>query len=236
LSDAAARIAANLARIREQIAAAAQRGGRAAGDVRLVAVTKYVDVETTRAVFDAGCRDLGESRPQDLWAKAATLGDADVCWHMIGHLQRNKIRRTLPFAKLIHSVDSALTLAAIDRIAGELQMVSHVLIEVNTSGDASKNGVPPADVASLLEVAAASPHVSVAGLMTMAALDGGDDVARRNFASLRTLRDALVVDCPDNVSLAELSMGMSGDFEVAIEEGATIVRVGSALFEGIDAA
>lgn len=236
MSDIAAQIAANLARVREQIAAAAKRSGRAASDVRLVAVTKYVDVEMTRAVFDAGCHDLGESRPQDLWAKAMALSNAAVAWHMIGHLQRNKIRRTLPAAALIHSVDSAQALTAIDRIAGELQLVSRVLIEVNTSGDASKDGVPPADVAALLENAALLSHVKVEGLMTMAALEGGVDVARRNFASLRTLRDSLVGRTPDNVLLAELSMGMSGDFEAAIVEGATIVRVGSALFEGIDAA
>jgi pyridoxal phosphate enzyme (YggS family) len=234
LSDFATKIAANLARVREQIAAAARRSGRAAAAVRLVAVTKYVDAELTRAVFNAGCRELGESRPQDLWAKAEALAAVNVQWHLIGHLQRNKIRRTLPYARLIHSVDSAATLAAIDRIASELQIVSQVLVEVNTSGDATKNGVAPGDLAALLASAEALAHVRIGGLMTMAALDGGSEVARRNFSALRELRDTFAKQCPANVSLAELSMGMSGDFEVAIEEGATIVRVGSALFEGIE--
>lgn len=234
MSDIAATIAANLARISEQIAAAARRSGRTASDVRLVAVTKYVDGELTRAVYDAGCRELGESRPQDLWAKAESLADLDVVWHLIGHLQKNKIRRTLPYAALIHSVDSATTLAAIDRIAGELQIVSRVLVEVNTSGDATKDGVAPSELAVLLATAERLSHVRIDGLMTMAALEGGAEVARRNFAALRELRDAIAKNCPAHVSLAELSMGMSGDFEVAVEEGATIVRVGSALFEGID--
>ena len=233
MSDIAATIAANIARVREQIASAAWRSGRTPSDVRLVAVTKYVDADAMRAVVEAGCRDLGESRPQDLWAKAGDLADANIKWHLIGHLQRNKIRRTLPLANLIHSVDNQATLATIDRVAGELQLVSQVLIEVNTSGDASKEGVPPGEVLPLLAGAESYPHVTIAGLMTMAALDGGSDVARRNFAALRTLREELAPQCPSNVSLAELSMGMSGDFEVAIEEGATIVRIGSALFEGI---
>jgi pyridoxal phosphate enzyme (YggS family) len=232
LSDISATIAANLARVRQQIEAAARRSGRTSNDVRLVAVTKYIDVDATRALVDAGCCDLGESRPQDLWAKAISLADTNAAWHLIGHLQRNKIRRTLPLAKLIHSVDSEPALASIDRIASELQLVSHVLIEVNASGDASKDGVPPAGVMPLLASAASYPHVVIDGLMTMAALEGGGTGARRNFASLRTLRDELAPQCPSNVSLAELSMGMSGDFEVAIEEGATIVRVGSALLEG----
>jgi pyridoxal phosphate enzyme (YggS family) len=233
LSDLSTTIAANIARVRKQIATAARRSGRTPSDVRLVAVTKYVDADVTRALVDAGCCDLGESRPQDLWAKAESLADANVAWHLIGHLQRNKIRRTLPLVKLIHSIDRQESLAAIDRIAGELQIAAHVLIEVNTSGDASKDGISPADVLPLLESAASYPHVAIDGLMTMAAFAGGSDVAKRNFAALRMLRDELKPQCPDNVSLAELSMGMSGDFEEAIEEGATIVRIGSALFEGV---
>jgi pyridoxal phosphate enzyme (YggS family) len=149
-------------------------------------------------------------------------------------LQRNKVRRTLPHAALIHSVDSLATLTAIDRIASELQLVSRVLIEVNTSGDEAKDGILPGDVEPLLVSAAALSHVKVDGLMTMAALEGGGAVAQRNFASLRALRDELASRCPPNVSLSELSMGMSGDFGVAVEEGATMVRVGSALFEGVE--
>jgi pyridoxal phosphate enzyme (YggS family) len=233
LSNITAKIAANLARIRERIAYAARRSGRLVSDVQLVAATKYVNVDLTRAVFNAGCRDLGESRPQDLWAKAAALADTDAQWHLIGHLQRNKIRRTLPWAKLIHSIDSTSTLVSVDRVASEMQLVAEVLLEVNTSGEAAKGGVSPDAVVELLDRAATLSHVRVNGLMTMAALEGGIDVARRNFASLRELRNALRPQYGDHISLFELSMGMSGDYDVAIEEGATIVRIGSALFEGI---
>jgi len=227
------RIAENLALVRERIATAAARSGRSPEKIMLVGVTKYVDAPVTRMLFAAGCRELGESRPQQLWEKAESLADADVRWHLVGHLQRNKIRKTLPRKPWIHSIDSAKTLEAVDRIAAELDLKADVFLEVNTSGEAAKHGLPPADVSQLLETAATLDHVRVHGLMTMASLTGGKDVARQNFADLRELRDRLAPNCPEDVSLRELSMGMSGDFEIAIEEGATIVRVGSALFDGV---
>lgn len=233
MSDPAATIAANLRRVRERIAAAADRSGRRAAEIQLVAVVKYVDANTARLLVDAGCRDLGESRPQQLWEKAEVLGDCDVNWHLVGHLQRNKIRRTLPLVSLIHSVDSEKLLSAIDRVAGEHRITADVLVEVNTSGDEAKHGAAPGDVQPLLAAASALRHIRIHGLMTMAALEGGTEVARANFAQLRELRDRLQPVCPANATLAELSMGMSRDFEVAIEEGATIVRVGSSLFEGL---
>jgi pyridoxal phosphate enzyme (YggS family) len=232
----AIRIAQNFACVREQIAAAAQHSGRTAQDVKLVAVTKYVDVALTQALADAGCRELGESRPQDLWPKAQALADANIHWHLVGHLQRNKVRRTLPLVSLIHSVDSLRTVAAIDRVAGELGLRSAVLLEINTSGEANKSGMQPGELPSVLEEASALEHVEIQGLMTMAALAGGDEVARRNFSDLRQLRDSCQRNLPANVHLKELSMGMSGDFEIAIEEGATIVRIGSALFAGVNGA
>jgi pyridoxal phosphate enzyme (YggS family) len=228
------RIVANLARVRQQIAAAAQRSGRAAGDVTLLAVTKYVSPAVTASLVAAGCFDMGESRPQDLWAKAAELNDGRIRWHLIGHLQRNKLRRTLPLVELVHSVDSERLLEAIDREAALSGRVAQVLLEANISGDATKTGLPPEALPALLARAGQLAHVQVRGLMGMASLVGGLTTARRDFAHLRQLRDRLAADGPPRVSLTELSMGMSGDFEVAIEEGATIVRVGSALFEGID--
>ncbi len=228
------RITANLQGVRQRIADAAAHSGRAAGEVQLVAVTKYVSAEITGLLIDAGCHHLGESRPQDLWRKDAELAGRDVQWHMIGHLQRNKVRRTLPLVECIHSIDSIQTLAAIDRIADELKLRPGVLIEINVSGDASKDGLPPDDAPLFLSQAAELPHLQIEGLMCMAALDGDADVARRNFADLRELRDRLRPTCPPNIRLKELSMGMSGDYEIAIEEGATIVRVGSALFKGIE--
>ena len=231
--NAAERIAENLAEIQQRIAAAATRSGRQAADVRLVAVTKYVDASVAELVLKAGCGELGESRPQQLWEKAEALESLKPRWHFVGHLQRNKIRRTLPHTTLIHSVDNESTLMAIDRIAGELAITSDILLEVNTSGDEAKDGLRPDEVPAMLEAAGNLVHTRVCGLMTMAALVGGVDVARKNFSDLRKLRDSMSANCPDNVSLGELSMGMSNDFEVAIEEGATIVRIGSILFQGL---
>ena len=225
-------IAENVDRVRQRIAAAAARSGRDAGAITLLAATKYVTPTAARFVAEAGCIDLGESRPQQLWEKAAALTDLKVRWHLIGHLQRNKARRTLPLVALIHSVDSAELLADLDRLAGELSCRTKILLEVHISGDAGKDGFAPEELAPLLEQLPGYRNVEVAGLMGMASLEGGLDAARRDFARLRQLRDRLTGQLPPGVSLAELSMGMSGDFEAAIEEGATIVRVGSALFEG----
>jgi PLP dependent protein len=224
----------NLAQVRENIAQAAIRAGRRADEVRLIGVTKYVDPTNTRLLVDAGLRELGESRPQELWQKADALGDWNVAWHLIGHLQRNKVRRTLPLVTCIHSADSLRLLAEIDREAAALQRPADVLLEVNISGDAAKHGFQPGELQSILPQAAALVNVHVLGLMAMAALEGGADTARRDFAALRQLRDELQKSCPPEISLRELSMGMSGDYGVAIEEGATMVRVGSALFAGIE--
>jgi pyridoxal phosphate enzyme (YggS family) len=226
-------IAANVARIRERIAAAAQAAGRDPVEIKLVAVSKYVDAATAALLVDAGCHALGEARPQQLWDKAAAPALAGVEWHLIGRLQRNKIRRTLPLTSLIHSVDSERLLAALDEEAAALGMTSRVLLEVNCSGDATKQGFTADEVRALLPTIPNYAHLEVAGLMTMASLDGDDAVAHANFAALRALRDELARPSPPNVDLHELSMGMSGDFEIAIAEGATIVRIGSSLFEGV---
>ncbi len=226
-------IAANVARIGERIAAAAQAASRNPAEIKLVAVSKYVDAATAALLVDAGCRSLGEARPQQLWEKAAAPELAGVEWHLIGRLQRNKIRRTLPLASLIHSVDSERLLAAIDEEAASLGLTSRVLLEVNCSGDATKQGFTAEQVRALLPTIPNYAHLEVAGLMTMAALDGNDSVTHANFAALRTLRDELARNSPPNLNLQELSMGMSGDFEIAIAEGATLVRVGSSLFEGL---
>ena len=233
MPDIAARIAENVSHIRGRIAGAAARSGRAANDITLVAVTKYVSAVEVRALVAAGCRELGESRPQQLWEKAAELADLPIHWHLIGHLQRNKIRRTLPLVAMIHSVDSPRLLAAIDAECGGTGKFSGVLLEVNTSGETAKHGLQPGEVEPLLTELPRYRHVAVRGLMCMASLEGGPDAARRDFAALRQLRDRLRGRCPPGVALDELSMGMSGDFETAIEEGATIVRVGSALFEAV---
>ena len=196
-------------------------------------VTKYVDVETARALFAAGLRDLAESRPQELWRKAEGLKDQPIHWHFVGQLQRNKVEQTLPLIALLHSGDSLRLLEAVNSAAVKQRRIVEMLLEVNISGDEAKHGFADHELRSSLPAIAALPGIRVRGLMTMAALEGGSERARRDFAALRELRDQLRNDCPPQIEPAELSMGMSGDFVEAIEEGATIVRVGSALFEGI---
>lgn len=272
--DTAARIAENLAAVQGRIAEAAIRAGRAPDDVRLVAVTKYVGPEAIAALLAAGCRDFGESRPQQLWQRAemfpATAG-APIRWHLIGHLQTNKVRRTVPVVDLIHSVDSLHLAQAIDAEAARLGRTARALIEVNIAGEASKHGFPPEAVEQVVPQLLALPHLRIEGLMGMGSLGGGPEANCAEFAALRQLRDRLrqrfaaaladrteqtralaadfatdpsvkqVADAESSAGpfqpglLAELSMGMSDDFPIAIEEGATIVRVGSALFEGLSA-
>lgn len=217
-----------------RIAAAATQAGRRPEAVRLVAVTKYVDAATTRLLVDAGCRDLGEARPQQLWDKAAALADLGIRWHLIGHLQRNKVRRTLPLVHLLHSGDSLRLLEEVDAERASQPAPLPVLLEVNVSGDAAKHGFAPDDVAPLAEALTKLTHLDVRGLMCMAGLEGSAADARREFAALRELRDRLRCEWSGRYTLDELSMGMSGDFEAAVAEGSTLVRVGSALFAGLD--
>jgi pyridoxal phosphate enzyme (YggS family) len=227
----AARLGENLARVRERIARAAQAAGRSAESVKLVAVTKYVSAEIARELVEAGCTRLGESRPQELWRKAAALADLAIEWHLVGHLQRNKVRRTLPVVEWIHSVDRQELL---DQIESQERLAPvNVLVEINTSGEAAKHGLAPPEAERFLIAAAGYQRSCIRGLMTLAAREGGLATARRNFAALRDLRDRLRTVVPDNVRLDELSMGMSEDFEIAIQEGATMVRIGSGLFEGL---
>lgn len=227
-------IADNVSRVRQQITDAASRSGRDASEITLVAVSKYVDVDVAEALLDAGCHDLGESRPQELWRKAEALPDAAVRWHFIGHLQRNKVRRTLPHVSLMHACDSLRLIEELERVASETNSKVRGLLEVNISGDASKHGFSPDDMPAVVQSLSAYTHIQITGLMGMAGLEGTNDDARRDFERLRLLRDSLVDLAPASIDLRDLSMGMSRDFEVAIEEGATIVRVGSSLFEGLE--
>ncbi len=222
----------NLARVREQIARAAAESGRTPEKIRLVGVSKYVDSVTTRLLVEAGCHDLGESRPQQLWSKAAApeLADLPINWHFIGHLQRNKVERTLAASSLIHAVDSERLLHAINESAESQNLCPQVLLEVNCSGETAKHGFTADELRSFLPTLGAYPNVQITGLMTMAALDN-DPPAEKSFETLRLLRDEVQRSAPPNVSLTEFSMGMSGDFPAAIRQGATLVRIGSALWE-----
>jgi PLP dependent protein len=233
--DPAKRIAENLARVRERIAEAALASGRAADEVTLVAVTKFVGLVEIESLLAADCPDLGESRPQALWRKAEALAGRPIHWHMIGHLQRNKVRRTAPLVDLVHSADSRELVETLEACAAEGARRLPVLLEVNVSGEAAKHGFAPEAVESFLADLPRFGHLEVRGLMAMARLEGGRDAAQGDFARLRELRDRLRPLCPAGVSLDELSMGMSGDYDLAVREGATLVRVGSALFEGAGA-
>jgi PLP dependent protein len=225
------RIAENYHRVMQRIESACRRAGRAAGDVRLVAVTKYARFEWVRSLVNQGAVDLGESRPQQLAERVPLLPES-IRWHMIGHLQRNKARRLLPLATLIHSVDTLRLLQRIDELADELHLQPRVLLEVNISGESTKGGFPPEALTDAWDDVLQSRCVRIQGLMTMAPFVEDPESARAVFRRLRELRDVLAARSP--FDLPELSMGMSNDFEVAIEEGATLVRIGSSLFEGLD--
>ncbi len=224
-------LADRLAAVRGRVADAARRSGRDPTDVTLVAVTKAVTPAVAAVVAELGTLDLGESRPQELWKKAAAVPAAR--WHLIGHLQRNKLDRTIPLACLVHSVDSERLLDALDAFGRARGTPIPVLLEVNCSREAAKGGLPPDALPALGDTLAARTGVAVRGLMTMAAYSDAPETARPTFAELRRLRDRL--RAATGLPLPDLSMGMSGDFEVGVEEGATLVRVGSTLFEGLPA-
>jgi pyridoxal phosphate enzyme (YggS family) len=218
-----------IADVNRRIAEAAVRFGRRREDITLVAVTKYSSPEIVALAFGLGLRDFGESRPQELWKKHAALPSA--IWHLIGHLQRNKIEKTIPLVSLVHSVDSERLLAALDEFGRKRGSPVPVLLEVNCSREESKGGLTPEDVPAIADTAVSLAGVRVDGLMTMAAFHDDPQLCRPTFAELRELRDRLRTRT--GLPLPQLSMGMSNDFEVAIEEGATLVRIGSTLFEGL---
>ena len=225
-------LAERLHSVRERIAAACRRAGRNPADVTLVAVTKTVSERLAALLPELGVVDLGENRPQELWRKTAIL-PANIRWHMIGHLQRNKVERTLPLVQLIHAVDSLRLLDALETEAARQGRTADVLIEVNASREASKHGFVPEEVGTLAGPLLALRHLRVRGLMTMAAFEENPESTRPVFGQVRQLRDALSETVGRLHALDHLSMGMSNDFEIAIEEGATLVRLGTVLFEGL---
>jgi pyridoxal phosphate enzyme (YggS family) len=224
-------LAENLHAVEDRLRAACQRSGRSREDVKLVAVTKSVSVEVAALLPELGVGDLAENRPQEFWRRAAALPGAR--WHFIGHLQRNKIERTLPLVHLLHSVDSLRLLTALDSEAGKQQRSVDVLLEINASRETNKLGLAPEDFPSLVPQLATLRHTRVCGLMTMAALVEDPELCRPTFATLRALRDQWREKLSPPHDLRHLSMGMSNDFEVAVEEGATLVRLGTVLFEGL---
>ena len=211
------------------MAAAARRVGRDPTSVRLVGAAKTVPVERLRPVVAAGLAIVGENYLQEAKAKIAAL-DLPVSWHFIGHLQTNKAAAAVKLFDLIHSVDRPSLAQALDRAAARLGKVQDILLEVNLGGEATKSGVAPEELAALLQCCAGLPHLRVRGLMTMPPWRPDPEEVRPYFRQLRQARDQLQALHLPGVELAELSMGMSDDFAVAIEEGATLVRIGTALF------
>jgi pyridoxal phosphate enzyme (YggS family) len=220
------------AEFEERLQAVCGRAGRPRADVTLVTVTKSVSVEVARLLPELGVTHLGESRPQELWRKAAAL-PASCHWHLIGHLQRNKIERTLRLNPLIHSVDRLALLTALEAAAADRSAPLDVLLEVNASREPAKHGFTPEEVPSLAPHLTPLRHVRVVGLMTMAAFEEDPERCRPTFALVRTLAERLRRELGPAHPFDQLSMGMTNDFEVAIEEGATLVRIGTALFEGL---
>jgi hypothetical protein len=214
-------IRANLDRVRDRVARAAERSGRRASDVLLIGVSKTVDVARIRQAIDAGVAALGENRVQEAKEKIAELG-RPVPWHLIGHLQTNKVRDALELFDVIHSLDRLDLARELDKRARAGARTVDVLVEVNVAAEASKGGVAPEGLGGLLDAVAPMSSLKVRGLMAIPPEAKDPDDSRVWFRALRKLGE--------RYSLSELSMGMSGDFEVAIEEGATMVRVGTAIF------
>lgn len=221
----------NLRSVQDRIGQACERAGRHPSDVVLVAVTKTVSADLAGLLPELGILDLGEGRPQELWSKSAVLR-SDIRWHLIGHLQSNKIEKTLPLVNLIHSVDSLRVLQALEKEAQKQQREMDVLLEINVAMEKTKKGFAPADLDKLVEPIQTLQMVRVQGLMTMAPLQDAEK-CRAVFVGLRESRDRLQAQLSEPHALLELSMGMSNDFEVAVEEGATMVRLGTVLWEGV---
>ncbi len=223
-------IAENLKAVQQRIEAAARRAGRSPDTVHLIVVSKNRSVEEILEARTAGADCFGENRVQEACEKIGRLEEVPLRWHFIGHLQRNKVRRIVGRTECIHSVDSVELAKSIHQSSLDIERVTPVLIQVNVSGEASKSGIPPQALKGTLRDVSGYPGVRVQGLMTIPPFDPDPERSRPHFARLRELRDEAVRAQIPGVALAELSMGMSNDFEVAIEEGATWVRVGTAIF------
>jgi pyridoxal phosphate enzyme (YggS family) len=223
-------VGANYRSILERISAAAAKVGRDARAVRLLAASKSQPVDAMRAALAAGVVLVGENYVQEAQEKKRQLADAKVEWHMIGHLQRNKAKLAVDLFDVIESLDNLVLARELDKEAAKLSKIVRTFIEVNLAGEESKTGIAKVEVAGLLETISGLAHVSVEGLMTVPPYRENLEDVRPYFRELRELRDLLNSPNFPNVQLKELSMGMTHDFTVAIEEGATIVRVGTALF------
>jgi pyridoxal phosphate enzyme (YggS family) len=223
-------IAGNLAAIRERIAAAAAAAGRPAGEVRLLAVSKTFGADEVRAAYAIGQRDFGENKVQEALQKKAATAELEIRWHLIGHLQSNKARRAAEAFAAIHAIDSVDLLRKVDRAAADAGTAPDLYIQVDLAGEATKFGAAEADVPAIALEAAQCRAAQLRGLMLLPPWSDDPEQARPYFRRLRELRDRLLDGGVAAASVRELSMGMSHDFDVAIQEGATLVRVGTAIF------
>jgi pyridoxal phosphate enzyme (YggS family) len=227
-------IADRLAGVRGRIAAAARSAGRDPSSVRLVAVSKTFPTRLIREAYAAGQRDFGENRVQEALQKISESTDLEIRWHLLGHLQTNKARKAGPAFAMIQSVDSVELLDKLDRTAADTGQSPELLIQVDLAGEATKHGASPGEVPRLFQAAGACRAARVVGLMTLPPVPDTPEDSRRWFTRLRDLRDGWLHAGVPAPMLRELSMGMSGDFEVAVQEGATMVRVGTAIFGSRD--
>jgi hypothetical protein len=223
-------VAEHIARVRERMAAACQRSGRRPEDVRLIAISKTVSPDRIRLAYDAGIREFGENRVQEAAAKRPALSDLTVTWHLVGHLQSNKAKPARELFRWVHSLDSQHLAERLDKAAPCRSDRLPVLIEVNLGGEETKAGVSESEVAPLVEAITKLETIAVCGLMVIPPFLDDPEQARPYFQRLRKLAIQIGAKGFPNVSMEELSMGMSHDFEVAIEEGATMIRVGTAIF------
>ncbi len=222
-------ISNNLKLVKERIAKAASGVGRNPRDIQLVAVSKTVDIKRIKQAIEAGATILGENYVQEARKKIEELGQG-VRWDFIGHLQSNKVKYAVDLFEMIHSVDHLSLAQEINKVAEKNKKKIRILVQVNISGEEAKSGIDPEGVSSLVRGIASLPNLSLEGLMTMPPYFDDPEGTRPYFISLRKLRDKILMKNIEGVTLKELSMGMSGDFEVAIEEGSTLVRVGTAIF------
>lgn len=222
-------VARNIMSLRQEVQDHAHRAGRNLRSLTIVAVSKAQPIEMIRAAIEAGQRDFGENYAQELRAKAAALSELSIHWHFIGRLQTNKIKYIVPVVHLVHSVDRQSVAIELDRQAARWGRILDVLIQVNTSGETTKGGIPPHMAHEFLGSVLGLKHLRLRGLMTLAGLEHSADQVRSEFRLLRTLRDELARDFGLEM-FTELSMGMSSDFPIAIEEGATILRIGTRIF------
>ncbi len=219
----------NIQNVKYRIASAAQRVGRNVGSIELVAISKTKPVSAILEAIDAGITDIGENRVQEAATKRSQV-NRSVKWHLVGHLQTNKVKQALQMFDLIHSVDSLRLLTEINRRSGQLDCQTDVLVEVNTSGEESKYGLQPNEVQRFMESALECTHVRIKGLMTIGKFLPDPEEVRPSFTLLRKIKETIDSQGYPDIQMKYLSMGMTNDFEVAIEEGADMVRIGSAIF------